>query len=115
MSSIAARRVARRITQWNNAEVGVVLKQSRRLYKGDACDIRVAKTTHDLARLLLIVSRKTGSAAERNRFRRRIKALFYQEKLYNKGFDWIIFAKKDGVQANFAELKDIITTAAQQL
>jgi ribonuclease P protein component len=107
--------IARRITQWSNDEVGVVLKASYRLLSGKACDIRVAKTTHDIGRLLLIVSRKTGNAPDRNRFKRRVKSIFYQEKLYTKGFDWIIFAKKAGMNAEYPELKTIFMTAAARL
>lgn len=107
--------IARRITQWTNDEVGVVLKASYRLYRGNPCDIRVAKTNRDIAKLLLIVSRKTGNAPDRNRFKRRMKSIFYQEKLYTKGFDWVIFAKKDGLKTDYQELKALMLEASTHL
>ncbi len=107
--------IARRITQWKNSEVEAVFKKTHRLYKGPECDIRVARTTNEIGRLLLIVSRKTGTAPQRNLFKRRLKSLFFQEHLYSKGYDWIIFAKLGGIQTTFDRLKDIMKQAQDLL
>jgi ribonuclease P protein component len=109
--------IARRITQWKRTEIASALYNSRRVYKSEELDIRVAPmpdyTEH--GRILIIVPRKVGNAPERNRIRRRLKAIFYEEKLYSRGYNWILFIKKPALALPFSRLKDIMLSVAERL
>jgi ribonuclease P protein component len=107
--------IARRITLWSNKEVGGLLKKSCRLYISPEFDVKVAPTRDAIGKILIIVSSRIGAAPARNKFKRRVKALFYQEKLYQKGYHWVIFAKKPGLKLGFQALKSIILSLVPSL
>lgn len=59
-------------------------------------------------KLLIVTPRKAGNAVERNRIRRRIKALFYQEQLYQHLCYTTIFVNPQAMKLSFQDLKDIL-------
>lgn len=61
--------------------------------------------------LIVITPGRIGTAVERNTIRRRIKALFHEEKLLENGFDYVVIAKKAGPKLTFQTLKKIILGA----
>lgn len=72
-------------------------------------EILLAPRSLDYGRLLLSVSRRTGNAPRRNLFKRRVKAIFYELKLFNLEFDWIVLAKsKIALQHDFNVLHKIM-------
>ena len=103
------------MTRWLPQEVTETLKKTRRIHHGAAFNICVAPQQKERARLLVVTSRKVGNAVERNLLRRRIKALFYEEKTYLKGFDWIIFCKKEATKLYFPDLKKILLGCSRAL
>lgn len=107
--------IARQITLWRQKEIEELFKKSYRLYRGTEFDIRTIRTSCEIGRILIVTPRKTGNAPERNLFRRRVKAIFYQEKLYMKGYNWVIFAKKEGLGLTFQQIKKILLEAARAL
>lgn len=99
---------ARRITRWKRSNIDLLFKRSRRVYSSPELDIRLAPAQEEEGgKLLFIVPRASGTAPQRNTFKRRIKALFYEEKLYTRSYDWIIFGKKSGLTLSFDVLKNI--------
>lgn len=96
----------RKLSSWRKKEVEEVLKRSYRLYRSSAFDVRIARhTNNQYARILVITPKSLGSAPVRNSFKRRVKALFYEEKLYKHPYHWIVFAKKEATDLSFQELK----------
>jgi ribonuclease P protein component len=61
------------------------------------------------AKILVITSRKSGSAAKRNRIRRRLKSVFFEHKLFLKTFDIAVIVKKEGIDNSFKRLEQILT------
>ena len=59
-------------------------------------------------RILVIASRKYGNSPERNLLKRRCKAIFWEEKLYEKKIDLIIIARPSGKKYDFAQLKELL-------
>jgi ribonuclease P protein component len=79
-------------------------------FRNVGLEILLAPRSLDYGRLLLSVSRRTGNAPQRNRFKRRIKALFYEFKLFNLKFDWIVLAKsKVALRHDFSVLQKTIS------
>ena len=56
-------------------------------------------------KILIVIPKKTGKAHDRNRIKRQIKALFYEEKLYEKPIVSIILVYKQALDLSYSELK----------
>lgn len=99
----------RKFSRFSKKEIEKLLFSARRIccYPG-IIDIRIMPKSIDLARILIIIPRKAGNAPQRNLIRRRIKAIFYEEKLYSKQYDWVIFVKKNTQLYSFSELKELL-------
>ncbi|KAA5601905.1 ribonuclease P protein component [Blastochloris sulfoviridis] len=83
---IAAQRGAR-------AHAGAFVLQSRD--RGDDAGPRFGLT----------ITKKVGTAVERNRVRRRLRAIVRQEGAAARpGFDYVVVARRDAINAPFAEL-----------
>ncbi len=89
--------IARHITQWTKKEIDTAFRASTRRYQSPLFDIRIAPRQHEIGRVLIITPRASGNAPERNVFKRRVKSIFYTEKLYELPFDWIVLTKKSTV------------------
>lgn len=63
----------------------------------------------EYARILIVTTKKLGSAVIRNRIRRRVKALFYQDKFYQTAqHDFIFIARRPVVDVPFEQLKELL-------
>ncbi len=94
----------------NQTDVKKLFKKARRILKHPGLDLLVAPTQEPVPHLIIITPGRIGTAVERNTIRRRIKALFHEEKLA-EGLDCVIIVKKPGTAIGYQELKDILTTA----
>jgi ribonuclease P protein component len=104
--------IARDITRFPSKKaIDELFKKARRVIAHPGLHILLAPRTESHGRILIIASRKTGNAPERNKIRRRLKSIFYEEKLYAKDFDCIVIVKKEGTALSFAELKDLLLKA----
>ena len=101
-------RIAKKISKFTQREIDYLFKHARRVFRNASCTILVAPRQADFARVLIITSRKVGNAPERNLIRRRIKSIFYEEKLYVQGFDCVVIAQKKIVELSFDQLKELI-------
>lgn len=95
-------------THWTDRELKRFFAKSRRVYQSAVLDIKIAPQLHTQGHLLIVTPKKVGNAPQRNQFKRRIKAIFYENNLGQCGIDWGIFAKPGITQLTFAELKNIL-------
>jgi ribonuclease P protein component len=65
------------------------------------------------ARIGFTVSKKVGSAVERNRVRRRLKEASYRiaEAYARPGYDYVLVGRRDALTAPFARLVEDLQTA----
>ncbi len=61
-------------------------------------------------RILIVVPRAFGNACKRNLFRRRIKALFYENKLYRYQVNSILIAYSQAQDFSINDLKNFLIT-----
>lgn len=101
-------RLARLITAFTKQEIDTIFKSVTKQVKKAGLDIRLAPTTAHLSRVLIIIPKKFGTAPQRNRLRRQIKAIFYEEKLYTKPYNLIIIASSQAQMLPFAVLKQVL-------
>jgi len=107
------------ISHFTKREVSQLFKKARAAVKHPGLTILCAPTTglvnttnqRPPGRILVITPRKIGSAPERNRIRRRLKALFYEKKHFELGIDCIIIVKKPGITLSFAQLATLLEQA----
>lgn len=100
--------IAKQLSTFNKKEVVTLLKKGKRVYKDVGLDIISAPATLKFGRILVITPRKVGNAPARNRIRRRLKALFYQKKLFERLTDVCIIIKKPGITYNYAQLEQFL-------
>lgn len=111
-------RIAREITKFKQNEIRVLFKKAQTVLKHTALHILATTTEQEISRVLLIIPKKVGNAPDRNKIRRRLKALFYEKQLYKDEYDYIIMVKKKAVSLSFEQLKKLLeqaVTRAQSL
>jgi ribonuclease P protein component len=96
--------ISQQLSTFTRQEVDNFFKSAHATKKTRAFTCLMAPRTKAFARILVIASGKSGSAVERNRIRRRIKALFLENKLFDYPNDCVIIVKQT---AGLAELQDI--------
>jgi ribonuclease P protein component len=95
----------------NQTEIKKLFNKARRIVKHPGLDFLVSPTKESQGLLFIITPAKIGTAVQRNTIRRRIKALFHEEKLDKKGFDSVVIIKKPGTKLTYAQLKEIFAHA----
>lgn len=110
--------IAPYISHFTQREIRIIFNKARRVYSDSGLVLLMHPSTKDFGRILVITSRKVGNAPERNKIRRRLKAIFYKEKLYTAKQDCFVIIKKPGIDYSTAKLTDILqhsfTPFAQQ-
>ena len=61
-----------------------------------------------------MASRKVGNAPERNKLRRQIKNIFFENKLYEMNYDWIAILRPTIKELTFDQLKELILTPCKK-
>lgn len=108
-------RVARTLYRFEATEVKTILKRGKRVLKTPSCDIIMAPKAHENGRILVITPKRIGKASQRNKVRRRIKALFFEQKFYERGYDCVAIIKQEGIDTPFDELVSIFKAAFEKL
>lgn len=108
MHNNAKPRIAKLITNFKKIEIQQLFKSINKICRYQGLDIKIAPTNHIIGRLLIITPKKIGNAPERNLIKRRLKSIFYQEKIYEHPFNWVFFCKKETILINFDNLKEMI-------
>ena len=107
--------IAKKISKFTKREIDYLFCHARRVFRDKNCTVLVAPRQKEFGRVLIIASRKVGNAPERNLIRRRIKSIFYEEKLFAFGFDCVVIAYKKIVTLSFDQLKHLLLSAYQEL
>lgn len=96
---------ARLIRTFSRNEIISLIKNSKNLCRYPEFDIKSMQAANEYGRILIITSKKIGSAPKRNKARRRLRAIFYEEKLYLKHLDVVVFCKEAINNISFDKLK----------
>lgn len=103
------------LTKFKAREVEQFFNQIKFRYRKVGLEILLAPRSLDYGRLLISVPRRAGNAPQRNRFKRRIKAIYYESKLFELPFDWAVIVKgKDAALTDFTILKATLTQIADE-
>jgi len=102
-------KISKNISNFSSQEVRTLFRKAKRVLRHPGLDVLCAPATLDFGRILVVTSKKVGKAHKRNLIRRRIKSIFYEQELYKKQIDTIVIIKKEGINLDFQQLKDILT------
>lgn len=103
--------IARKISQFTRSEIDRLYKETRPVLKHDGFTLLQTPRMGEFARILIVISKKVGNAPTRNKLRRQIKSIFYEEKLFQKDHDWVIIVRKPATLLSFEQLKAILVKA----
>ncbi len=100
-----------KFSNFTQKEISQLFKHARRVLKHPGIHVLLAPATQQLGRILVITPKKIGNAPTRNRIRRRLKAIFHENKPFEQGKDCVIVVKPTGPKLSFDELKALILQA----
>lgn len=103
------------ISHFSEREAARLFKVAKRVLQQPTLDILLAPHKQQEGRILVVTAKKVGNAPERNTVRRRLRSIFYEEKLFEKGHDCIVIIKKGGVSLSFEQLRDLLLEAFEQV
>jgi len=103
------------LSVFTSNEVKHLFKVAKRALRSPNFDILCAPArTPECGRILVITPRRVGNAVTRNKIRRRLKAIYYEQSLYLHATDCIVIVKEPGTQLNFEQLKELLSTAVNK-
>lgn len=100
--------IARAITQFSRTDIAQLFKQAKTVFKARGIHLKRAPRLLDFGRILIVIPRKYGNAPARNKLRRQIRQIFYQEKFHEQPYDWILCAFSEAQALNFDELRSYL-------
>lgn len=103
-------RVTRSLSRFTQKEIDFAFAHARRLLKAPGIILLSAPAQKSFGRILIIASRKVGKAVIRNKLKRQLKAIFYEQGLYNNRCDLVCILSKDSTTYSFESLRELIIT-----
>ena len=101
-------RIFKKISQFSKPEIDTAFKQAHRVLVHDGLTLLQSPAQKEYGRILIITPLKVGSAPERNKLRRQIKALFFENKKYEQPFDLIALVRAPLKDLSFNELQKLL-------
>lgn len=105
--------LVKNLSKFTQLEISKLFASTKRCLRSKSLDILLGKRDQLKmdGRILVITPRKIGNAPQRNKVRRRLKALYYELELFKKGYDCVIVVKKEGIEEPFENLKSYLLQA----
>ncbi len=100
--------IARNITLFTEREIKQLFAYAKPVLRSSAIEIRIAPSMHEYGHILIIASRKVGSAPVRNQLKRWIKAVFYQQRWYEKKQDAIIILRAPARKFTYIDIQQLL-------
>jgi|GEM_PF-307979 len=106
--------VAKQISRFTKKEIDYLFQTGKAIYKSKELVLLTAPCLLHFSRVLLITSRKVGNAPERNLLRRRGRAIFYEEQLFEQHKHCVIIFKPSAKNLSFDQLKEILVRSIEK-
>lgn len=101
---------AKSLSNFKKKEIDEIFASFRTRLKNSGLEIILAPKKLEFARILVITPRATANSPKRNQIRRRLKAIFYEEKLFNLPNDCIVIVRRQAINLDFVILKKILVS-----
>lgn len=98
----------RELSSFSRAEVTELFKQAHRVLKTSGLTVLCAPSKRKYGRILVVTAAAVGSAPKRNKIRRQLKALFYEQRFFTQGYDCVFIVRKEALTLSFAQLAQLL-------
>lgn len=105
--------IVRKLTQFTKKEIDQLWKKAHPALKHDGFLLLQSPRQGEFGRILIVTPKKVGKAPVRNKLRRQVKSIFYENKIFDQKHDWIFFARPAATKLTFQELQDLLLKAMQ--
>jgi ribonuclease P protein component len=105
---------ARKTVKFTQHDVKTLFAKAKRVLRQPGLDILLAPSDLPQGRLLVVTPARIGTAPERNRVRRRLKAIFHEKQLFEQQYDCIVIVKNNGVAITFENLRTYLLQAYER-
>lgn len=96
------------ISKFGRKELDHFFTVAKAVKKNQAFTILMAPTEHTWGKILIMVPKKYGNAPERNKLKRRFKAIFIEHALYEHKKDLVIITRPMAKQYDFSKLSNLL-------
>jgi len=97
------------ITKFSKQEIDQLFKNSKRIARNEHATVLASPRSKNFARILIILPKTVGNAVARNLLKRRLKNIFYQEKMYRTlNYDIVLIGRKPLTTLSFQKLKEFL-------
>lgn len=103
--------LTKNISSFTQQDIAHLLKNSHVKARVPGLRVLLAHATFNYGRILIITPRQSGKAVFRNKIRRRLKSLFYEQQFFIHGYDCVVIVKKEGITTSFEKLKKLLHQA----
>jgi ribonuclease P protein component len=107
-SADRAPKIAREITRFSQNDIDYLFQFAKKIKRSPFFDIKQAPPRKQFGRILLVISKKVGSAPIRNKIKRLVRSIFYENRLYECPFDWVFIAKPSIKTLSSAKIKELL-------
>ncbi len=102
---------AREVSRFSRTQVQEIFKKAQRVLKLSGLIFLCAHRAKEYGRILIVTPAAMGTAPERNKIRRQLKALFYEKQFFTQGYDMVVLVKKEARELSFEELAHLLAQA----
>ena len=107
--------IYKKLFNFKQSEVITLFKSALFRYSVNNISIVIAPAKFPYGRLLIIIPATSTTAVKRNRIRRQLKSIFYENKFYNYPYDVALRIKKEAAVTSFDQLGLIMDKIFQKL
>ena len=102
------------LSSFKKSEIQTLFKTARTKISFPGITIKVAPKQGEIGRILIVTPKKMGNAPQRNLMRRRLKSIFYEQKLYECPFDLLVFVTHPALALPFITLQELVVKAVHE-
>ena len=103
----------RKIFSFTKSEIAAAFQTARPKIHYRGLKVLQASAHAQHGKLLIVIPRAYGKAHDRNRLRRQLRAIFYENKLHHNKIVWIILVRKNALALDFTTLTQFLIKACK--
>jgi len=113
-SQLIMQKPAKLLSKFGKKELDHFFAIAKCAKKNQAFTFLTAPSHCPFGRILIVASRKYGNAPERNKLRRRLKAIYLEHELYKHLVDLAVIARPTGKKYDYAQLTALLLDIFKQ-
>jgi len=107
-------RIFRALTRFSKTEIDKAFASATRVVRQRELTILASPRQGDFARILPVIPRKVGNAPARNKLRRRLKTIFFEQRYFEGPCDLLVLTRPGAAELTFEQLEAILHSATKR-